>query len=368
MTKGSGEASKLLADYNGCISLYRDYEVACHDLLLKLLATEGLRVHSVTSRTKDVDSLQRKVLQEGKDYQALTDITDLVGLRVITIFADEVDRIGALIEREFSTDPDNSVDKRKALDPDRFGYLSVHYVCRFSLARGALTEYRRFGDLTCEIQVRSILQHAWAEIEHDLGYKTPAAIPVITRRQFYRLAGLLELADDEFINIRNALNSYADDVQRLIPREPETIRIDKVSLQAFLRGPSVAQRIEDELARAAGADIVESPSDMELVVEQMQYIGLRTIEELRIALEVQSSAILSLFKARLISHKHGTWNPWRGVSVFYLFQLLLARSGDAEVINRGYEKFKLRPPKRIKDGGTELLKELRDIGVLPSVE
>ena len=55
-------------------------------------------------------------------------MTDLLGVRIITYFPDEVDKAAKLVEREFCVDPDNSVDKRSILDPDRFGYLSLHYV------------------------------------------------------------------------------------------------------------------------------------------------------------------------------------------------------------------------------------------------
>jgi len=354
---------KLVDEYTACLTRYRDYEIACRDLLLKLLAAEGLRVHSVTSRTKEPDSLRRKALREGKSYQALSDITDLVGLRIITIFGDEVDKIGALIEREFAIDAENSVDKRKVLDPDRFGYLSLHYVCGFSTPRCALTEYRAFHGMTCEVQVRSILQHAWAEIEHDLGYKAPAAVPRITRRQFFRLAGLLELADDEFIHIRDALKEYARDVEEQLPRTPALIQLDKISVQAFLRGPSIAQQIEDKLAQAMGSQIIDFPEGVAEAVEEMQYVGLRTIDEVRAALEHHAADIEKLFRARLVSHRHGSWEPWRGISIFYLFQLLLAATGDEDVIKRGYDKLGIAKPGRAENPGAELLRELRDLGI-----
>jgi len=65
-----------------------------------------------------------------------------------------------------------------------------------------LSEYALFDKMKCEIQVRTILQHAWAEIEHDLVYKSPADIPFRVRRRFASLAGLLEIADREFESLR----------------------------------------------------------------------------------------------------------------------------------------------------------------------
>ena len=57
--------------------------------------------------------------------------------------------------------------------------------------------------LVAEVQVRTILQHAWAEIEHDIQYKSTIAIPNTIRRRFMALAGLLEIADREFQAIQN---------------------------------------------------------------------------------------------------------------------------------------------------------------------
>lgn len=83
------------------------------------------------------------------------------------------------------------------MEPDRFGYCSVHYVVEMSQKRLNLYEHQAYEGLKCEIQIRSVLQHAWAEIEHDLGYKSEIAIPKRIRRNFSRLAGLLEIADKE---------------------------------------------------------------------------------------------------------------------------------------------------------------------------
>lgn len=84
----------------------------------------------------------------------------------------------------------------------------MHYVVGMSLQRLSLCEYKMFRDLKCEIQIRSILQHAWAEIEHDIGYKNEIAIPKQMRRKFSRIAGLLEIADQEFVQIRSELEDY----------------------------------------------------------------------------------------------------------------------------------------------------------------
>jgi putative GTP pyrophosphokinase len=105
-----------------------------------------------------------------------------------------------MVECEFVIDWENSVDKGELLSPDRFGYLSVHYVASLSPSRLALPEYKQYGSIKAEIQVRSILQHAWAEIERGLGYRNQT-MPGRVRRRFSMVAGLLEMADKEFRDI-----------------------------------------------------------------------------------------------------------------------------------------------------------------------
>ncbi|WP_343980279.1 DUF6119 family protein [Pseudonocardia aurantiaca] len=164
-----------------------------------------MRVHSVTSRVKSKTSIMRK-LERSDRSREFGDITDVLGIRVVTYFPDEVDAIGNLIEREFEVDIDNSIDKRTLLDPDRFGYLSLHYVLQLDAGRSALPEYSGYKGLKFELQIRSILQHAWAEIEHDLSYKPSVSVPSEIKRRFSRLAGLLELVDAEFLGIRNEID------------------------------------------------------------------------------------------------------------------------------------------------------------------
>ena len=129
---------------------------------------EGIHVHSIEHRVKDRDSLILKLNRPDISYETLQDLTDISGVRVITYYASDVDTIAELIQHEYCIDKENSIDKGALLDPDRFVYLSLHYVV--SLKEGPASRFNRktLTGLRSEIQVRSILQHAWAEIEHDL--------------------------------------------------------------------------------------------------------------------------------------------------------------------------------------------------------
>jgi ppGpp synthetase/RelA/SpoT-type nucleotidyltranferase len=184
----------LYEAFSGCIRLILD----------QALAADGLKVASLEARAKSLDSFGRKAKTPSdtdpgipKYANPLGEITDLAGARIITFFPRDVAVVDASIQREMEIL--ERVDKADILfREDRLGYQSVHYIVRLRRNRAALPEYARYADLKAEVQVRTILQHAWAEIEHDIQYRSVETIPLPIRRRFLSLAGLLELADREF--------------------------------------------------------------------------------------------------------------------------------------------------------------------------
>lgn len=175
-----------------------------NDLLRHALREQGIYVTAIEHRVKTEKSLVRKLELKGTKYKSIDDITDLVGLRVITFYTDEVDKVAAIAKRIFNIDWQESVDKRKLHELDSFGYNSLHYICRLKQADIVDNDKNpRF-----ELQMRTALQHVWSTIEHDTGYKGDVKIPREYLRQFSRLAGLLELADDEFSRLRIVLTDY----------------------------------------------------------------------------------------------------------------------------------------------------------------
>jgi len=152
----------ILEEYDQQCALHTEFTKKTKELVEDLLRENNARVHSITCRVKDRDDLKTKVERSEERYRKLSDITDIAGIRIITYFADDVDVIADIIQKEFNINYMNSVDKRTVLDPDRFGYLSLHYVAKLPATRLKLTEYHRFSDCKVEIQIRSILQHTWA--------------------------------------------------------------------------------------------------------------------------------------------------------------------------------------------------------------
>lgn len=199
-----------------------------------LLQNEQIDFIDVTFRAKTIDSFAEKIRR--KKYRTpQTEMTDLAGIRVITLIERDIDRVSNLIQKSFNVHTASSVDKSVDLGSDRFGYRSVHFVCDIGKARESLPEFLPYAGLPFEIQVRTALQHAWAEIEHDRSYKFSGELPSKLKRRFHLIAGLLELADREFSSLTEELESYATEVQTKAGEGNYEIELNSTSASEFLK-------------------------------------------------------------------------------------------------------------------------------------
>jgi putative GTP pyrophosphokinase len=169
----------------------------CKDWLVQYLARFGLKYHLVTHRIKGLNSLSGKITAKPDSYSKLSEVTDLIGLRVITSLPNDVDNIARVISRVQGIDRINSVDKRKKLRPSVIGYQSAHYVIQVGEIITDNSISLQMKAVGIEIQIRSLLQHAWAENEHDKVYKAQHPVPFRLRRRMFSLSGALESADFE---------------------------------------------------------------------------------------------------------------------------------------------------------------------------
>ena len=301
-------------------------------LVKEILASRNVNVHSISFRVKTRNSLKDKIGREGKSYSTLLDITDTIGIRIITYFADDVDVIAKLVESEFEIDPENSIDKRKLLDPDRFGYLSLHYIVSLLDARRMLPEYGRFPNYKAEIQIRSILQHAWAEIEHDLGYKTQQAIPSHIRRRFSRLSGLLELADQEFQTIRETMQAYEREIPTIIEENPDIVGIDKISLPVFIKNNSIAKNLDREIANTLKPPqtLQEYNGYPEMLSSKLKYLGINSISLLENELRKRVKIIPAV--AKVFRTERNSDDIPEGISIFFMCSIIIAETNNLKAI------------------------------------
>ena len=333
---------EILKDYDDKCKLHGEFLVAVESLFRNLLKQYSIKVHSIDSRIKNRRSLEGKLSKEDRNYEYLTDIKDICGLRVITYFIDQVDIVSSLISNEFNVDPKHSVNKTALTEPDRFGYTSVHYVVKLPERRLQLTEYRHFLHCEAEIQVRSILQHTWAELEHDLGYKSKNTLPRIIQRRFSRLASLLELADDEFVNIRDDLNGYENEIAEAISSNPDKVKVDNTSLLIYVKTSKLVEevnkRIENEtsiIIRKLSTHEIESTT-----LPRLKYLGFKTILDVDTALSQNMDSVIN-FAKKLVSpavfNDEGYF--YSDLCLFYLCYSIVASRGSLDDICAFVKKF-----------------------------
>lgn len=230
-----------IGDYVKFRPIYELYANSIKEILIRALSEKRTNYHSIESRAKDLESFGKKASKESetnpsepKYLHPLKEITDLSGVRVIVFFPKTVEEIDTAIDEQFEVIEKS--DKSEILwKQEKLGYQSVHYLIKLKSNRTELPEYQSFAKLVAEIQVRTILQHAWAEIEHDIKYKSTITIPISIRRRFIALAGLLEIADREFQSIQ-------DDDKKLKTSDRKSVREGKLedviitpdSLRAYL--------------------------------------------------------------------------------------------------------------------------------------
>ena len=238
----------ILEEYREAKPVFEKMQEEVTRILRDALERNGLIVTAVETRIKTEESLAGKLALKGSKYATLSDITDILGARIITFYTDDVDRIAAMAEQLFDIDWANSVDKRKLHQLDSFGYNSLHYICR-------LPGY----DYRFELQLRTTLQHAWAAINHDNGYKSGVEIPREYMRRINRLAGLLEIADDEFSHIRTEINDYRRRVQQLVQNgQLDDVQLDGDAFRSYLNARPF-EKLNKRIAAINQAEIQEVP-------------------------------------------------------------------------------------------------------------
>ncbi|MCF0223577.1 MAG: RelA/SpoT domain-containing protein [Fibrobacter sp.] len=264
----------ILSEYDGQREAFLELQRQVSDQISDALKKDGIRVLSLSARVKDRASLHGKILRKPGKYFSLSEITDILGVRVIVFFADDIDRTGRVIEQTFNVDRENSVDKRKSIAATEFGYLSLHYICSIKPEIN-----RELSPFKFEIQIRTGLQHIWAEIEHDIGYKSKFGIPRQIRRLFSKMASLLEIADDEFLVIRDGMDGFVSDMHKKIATgKTDAVHINSISLAEYMAKSGKVKKLLEQIANIDGAEI--SDISPEVYVAQLDYLGKKTLADL----------------------------------------------------------------------------------------
>lgn len=217
----------------GVIPLHQRLTDVVITLLQNVLGQREIVYLAVTGRTKSVDSAISKI--ERKKYgSARVKLTDISGIRVVTFLESQVQQISSAIHETFEVDYNNSLDRSQVLGSDRIGYRSAHFVCSLGRDRDGLVEYQRLTSLKFEIQVRTVLQHAWAELAHDRSFKFSPGLPQHIQRRLNLYSGMLEVVDSGFDAIAKEIDDYVLSIESINFDQIDSIGIDRVSVEKFL--------------------------------------------------------------------------------------------------------------------------------------
>src|SRR5579864_2009181 len=251
-----------IARFNQAQPTYEKLAAAMRVILQQ--ATERMRMLAIVQvRAKTLSSFAEKTIR--KNYtDPFLEMTDFCGARVIALTLNEVAAVNRFVETHFQVFPEDSEDKLEKLAASEFGYLSRHYVVALKpdvfpadLAPPDLIH----PQLKVELQVRTVLQHAWADISHEFSYKNRFQLPRRWQREFGRLAAILEEADQSFDSIRAGLQEYAASYGSYYSQERLRDEIDKqtIILEAVPRNTEGALHLarmamcQEDWARAVHA-------------------------------------------------------------------------------------------------------------------
>lgn len=224
------EFDKRLLHYNRLAAILKD-------TLEYKLAEAGIDVLGVFQRIKTIQSILDKAERKGMADPS-TQMYDICGVRVVCYYVSDLKRIDELINRELRVY--EREDKSDQIEPIAFGYRSIHYIVGVPEEWLTLSERDELLPLKAEIQVRTVLSHAWADIEHKLAYKKKQDVPHKVRRKFSMLSALFEVADDVFEELRRERESYVSEVKQISDTSARTgssdieLELNLDSLQSIL--------------------------------------------------------------------------------------------------------------------------------------
>lgn len=183
------------------------------DAIKQFIKEKGIPSFDIEKRVKEEESFIEKARR--KSYDKPFDQTeDIAGVRVICYYKEDLIEIDKIIKDNFTII--SYSNKQEEKNTDQFGYLSNHYVVEIKDEWLQAPNYRGLKGLKVEIQARTILMHAWAAISHKLLYKKQEDIPREFSRKLNRLSALIELADEQFENIKQLKHDYQENIDDFI--------------------------------------------------------------------------------------------------------------------------------------------------------
>lgn len=293
-------AVQLFHDYDNKLPLYQDFTDYLKRYFKKLLSSKNISYFQIEYRVKSLESYLDKAYRlyhEDPNFNGC--INDIVGVRIITYYEEDIQTISRIIESEFNVKLKNTEYESQNRSPDRFGYASTHYKATLSKKQMATHGWRRFKDIVFEIQLRTVAQHAWATIDHKIRYKSAKKLPNDIQRQIFQLSALFELADHQFSSIRKEIESEElQELNRMQNGEMDA-KVNNMTLGYYLDSHKKLIQKLVRKAKSSGFQKISIKNDANSVrylLILFEKLGIDTIEELNDLFEEARNKADIIFK------------------------------------------------------------------------
>lgn len=185
----------LRSEYDSKQKLFKRIKDTALFKLSQGISGKKMKIHSLDGRIKSFDSFYEKIKRK-KIQNPFKEIDDIVGLRIICLFLDDIQKLRNILKNIFEIiKEDNIIDNS---EPHVFGYLGTQFKVKYKDANPT-----DVYNIPFEVQIRTIAQDVWASISHHLDYKKEYGIPDHLKRNFYALSGLFYVADTQFKKLRD---------------------------------------------------------------------------------------------------------------------------------------------------------------------
>ncbi len=234
--------------------------------LNSLIASSEIKLgFPIQSRVKSWGSIDEKIDRLNLKLKSIDDLQDIVGLRLTLVFLRDANKIKSLLENTF--DIVKSYNTSARLKNDQFGYSSQHIILKCPNDWCAVPSLSHLSNFKAEIQIRTLAQHIWAEVSHQLQYKNEENVPGEILRSIYRSSALLETIDLEFERVLNEREKYREEIKKDKVHDEMPINSDNLEL------------LLDELLPKDNKD--EDGENYSLLISDIKALEIREISKLR---------------------------------------------------------------------------------------
>lgn len=257
--------------------------------LSPLSADIFLRIPPKARLKADVSIVEKAFYRKSYD-DPYNQITDKVGVRFVVLLNSDLKMIARVIEAcdLWTASKDRDFENEQNENPIQFDYAAIHYVVYCKGNRTVAGTEVNDGT-PCEVQVKTILQHAYSELTHDTIYKPRVDATPAMKRAAAKSMALIEATNDYYEDVTKQVSAVTSPeraataaltplYQQAVHLEPQTSRVEGVLLDAF--------QIDD---------LEHFTSEVAKMLEQSDFIGVRVAERAKTKLLFRQPSILAAY-------------------------------------------------------------------------